>query len=92
MTEKRRRAKISSSNKLKRVARQKNNDERLVVAALSSKSDEFVKKKLGERSELEMVSMNNSFGFRLSLGNFHEAKTVHQVYIFISKNFIFIIL
>ena len=74
---------------LKWLESQKNNDERLIVAAMSSKSDEFGKKKLSERSELEMVSMNNSFGFRLSLGNFQEAKTVHQVYIFIYKNFIF---
>lgn len=32
-----------------------------------------------DRSQLEAVSMNNSFGFRASFGNCVEAKAVHQV-------------
>lgn len=56
-----------------------------LTSNLSFKRDQFTEReeaannKASERSELEMVSMNNSFGFRLSFGNFQEAKTVHQV-------------
>jgi hypothetical protein len=76
---------------LKWLESQKNDNDRTTLAAILSKTDpeEFTKKKLSERSELEMVSMNNSFGFRLSLGNFQEAKTVHQVLIFILQEFNF---
>lgn len=35
--------------------------------------------KAGDRSQLEAPSLNNSFGFRVSFGNCHEAKAVHQV-------------
>lgn len=37
--------------------------------------------KAGDRSQLEAASLNNSFGFRVSFGNCHEAKAVHQVLI-----------
>ncbi|XP_059350922.1 DNA polymerase zeta catalytic subunit-like isoform X2 [Daphnia carinata] len=36
------------------------------------------KAKAGDRSQLEAPSLNNSFGFRVSFGNCHEAKAVHQ--------------
>lgn len=32
-----------------------------------------------DRSQIEQATMNNSFGFKVSFGNCHEAKAVHQV-------------